>query len=128
PPSSRSLGTSRPSTGWAAITSKGATATASTPCSPPPGTTSVCSCAGSSGFCVPRCECCLQPQCQPKTPKECSSVVLHGRPIGGGGFTEGGGGGFPGRVSRSPAAVLRPCRGGAGTKCRLVSRNRRETR
>jgi IS5 family transposase len=51
--SNRSLDTSRPSTGWAAITSKAATATASTPCSPPPATTSVCCCAGSSGFCVP---------------------------------------------------------------------------
>ena len=51
--SSRSLGTSRPSTGWVAITSKAATATASMPCSPLPATTSACSCAGSSGFCAP---------------------------------------------------------------------------
>jgi IS5 family transposase len=54
PPSSLSLATSRPSTGWAAITTKVATATASTPCSPPPATTSVCSCAGSSGWRPPR--------------------------------------------------------------------------
>src|SRR5215813_13974901 len=53
PRSSRSLATSRPSTGWAATTSKAATATVSTPCSPRLVTTSVCSCAGSSGFCAP---------------------------------------------------------------------------
>src|SRR5262252_10494144 len=78
PRSSRSLATSRPSTGWAAITSKAATATASTPCAPLPATTSVCSCAGSSGFCAPWCECCSPSLCASKPPKA-PSTVLHGR-------------------------------------------------
>jgi hypothetical protein len=33
---------------------KGRDGDRSTPCSPPPATTSLCSCAGSSGFCAPR--------------------------------------------------------------------------
>src|SRR5215469_12303288 len=68
PRSNRSLGTSRPSTGWGAIISKGATAIGSTPRSPLPATTSLCSCAGSRGFCAPCCGCCLPSQHQPKTP------------------------------------------------------------
>ena len=53
PPSSRSSAMSRPSTACAATISRAATATASTPCSPPPATTSACSCAGSRSFCAP---------------------------------------------------------------------------
>jgi IS5 family transposase len=46
PRSSRSSATSRPSTAWAAITSRAATATASTPSLPLPDTTSPSCCAG----------------------------------------------------------------------------------
>src|SRR5215472_12176190 len=82
PRSSRSLGTSRPSTGWAAIISKGATVTVSTPCSPLPATTSACSCAGSSGFWVPSSARC-SPSCDALSPpKKCSLPVLHGGPCG----------------------------------------------
>src|SRR5215472_6400854 len=49
------------------------------PCSLPPATTSVCSCAGSSGFCVPSSVRPSQPRSRSKPPKKCSSMVLHGR-------------------------------------------------
>ena len=61
-----------------AITSRDATATASTLCSPLPTTTSASSCARSTGFCVPP-VCCSPPRGAPKPPKECSPTVLHGR-------------------------------------------------
>src|SRR6185312_11247278 len=51
--SSPSSATSRPSTAWTATISKAASATASMPSSPPPATTSACSCDGSQNFCVP---------------------------------------------------------------------------
>jgi IS5 family transposase len=53
PPSSPSSVTSRPSTAWSATISRAATATVSTPSSPPPAITSACCSAGSQSFCVP---------------------------------------------------------------------------
>jgi hypothetical protein len=50
PPSNPSSATSRRITAWAATISPAAMAIASTPCSPLPATTSVCSCAGSRSF------------------------------------------------------------------------------
>src|SRR5262249_54290429 len=53
PPSNPSSATSRRITAWAATISPAAMATASTPCSPLPATTSACSCAGSRSFYTP---------------------------------------------------------------------------
>jgi hypothetical protein len=62
-----------------ATISRAAKATASTPCSPPPASTSVCCRAGSGAYCAPCCGSLLAPSWLPASPKIAFGNILHGR-------------------------------------------------